>query len=78
MTREITVTVKVKPNAKREEIKELSSNELEIAVKEPPQEGKANKRVIELVASYFNVPKSNVSIVRGEKSKSKILKVIKH
>ncbi len=72
---EILINVKVKPKAKKEYVKKVSDNEFEVAVNEPPEEGRANRRVIELLAEYLNVSKSNISIIKGEKSKSKILKV---
>lgn len=37
----------------------------------PPVEGKANAALIEFLAGYFGVPRRNVTIVSGVKSRSK-------
>ena len=49
--------------------------ELQIRVKAPPQEGRANEAVSETLAAHFKVPKSRVAIVGGFKSKTKIVRI---
>jgi hypothetical protein len=44
-------------------------------VKAPPQEGRANEAVIETLAKHFHVPKSQIAIVGGFKSKMKIVRM---
>ncbi len=70
------ISVRVKPNSKKEKI-ERTGDLLTVYVKEPAQENKANLAVIKLLAEHFNVPKSQISIVSGPKSKQKIVEVIK-
>jgi len=70
------ISVKVKPNSKKEEIKKLTDNEFVLWVKEPAKENRANQAVIRLLSEYFNVPKSNISIIRGETSKNKIIQIL--
>ncbi len=70
----VIVKVRVIPRAKSEGIVEENGT-LVIRVRDPPERGKANKRVIELVARYFNVPKSKVEIVKGHTSREKVIKV---
>ncbi|MBN1272006.1 MAG: YggU family protein [Candidatus Aminicenantes bacterium] len=65
------VTVKVQPRAKKREVVRVSENEYKIKVFSPPVKGAANKEVIEVLASYFGLPRSDVRIVRGEKSSRK-------
>ncbi len=38
-------------------------------------DGEANKAVIRQLAEYFQVPKSSISLVRGEKSQHKVIEV---
>jgi uncharacterized protein (TIGR00251 family) len=66
-------TIKVKANAKENAVLEGPGGELRVLVKAPPQEGRANKAVIEILAAHFEVPKSSVAIVGGFKSKNKIV-----
>lgn len=47
-----------------------------IYVTAPPEDGKANKKVIELLAEYFKVPKSQIRIVKGEISRNKIVEIL--
>jgi uncharacterized protein len=46
-----------------------------IKVNAPPEDGKANKKVIELLSDFLKVPKSKIELVSGFKSKKKIFKV---
>lgn len=40
-----------------------------------PEQGKANKKMIELLAEYFRVTKSEIQIVKGETSRNKIVEI---
>jgi uncharacterized protein (TIGR00251 family) len=68
------IQVKVKPNAKTEELSQEGDSFI-IKVKEPPREGKANRAVIKLLAQYFGVPQSQVRIVSGSRSRNKVIEV---
>jgi uncharacterized protein (TIGR00251 family) len=68
------IKAKVKTNAKNEKIVE-KEDYWEISVKEPPIEGKANKRIIELLAKHLKIPKSRIEIKKGSKSKLKIIEI---
>jgi len=70
---EIRVRAKVK--SKREYVIKLEDGSFEVAVKEPPIENRANERIIELLAEYFDVPKSNVKIKLGKSSKFKVFMI---
>ncbi|MDP3057054.1 MAG: DUF167 domain-containing protein [bacterium] len=41
-----------------------------------PEQGKANKKMIELLAEYFKVSKSQIRIIKGEMSRNKIVEII--
>ena len=71
------IAVNVVPNAKQAEVLEESENNFRVKVDAPPKEGKANKRLIEILAQYFDVAKSKIKIVKGEKSRQKIVEIIK-
>jgi uncharacterized protein (TIGR00251 family) len=69
------IKVKVKPNAKKEEIKKIEDDYYEVKVTVVPEKGKANKKVVELLSKYFKVPKSRIVLVRGEASREKIFDI---
>ncbi|MEJ7554170.1 MAG: DUF167 domain-containing protein [Aquificaceae bacterium] len=69
--------VRAKPKSKVEYVKELEKDLYEVAVKEPPEDGRANERIIELLAKHFGVSKSKVQLLRGSTSRLKVFEVIK-
>lgn len=70
------ITVRVKPGSRKTFIREIGDGELEICVREPASEGKANRAVIEAVALRAGVAKSRVRMARGHRGKNKILEVL--
>lgn len=71
------ISVKVKPNAKQEKIEKVGEKDFFVWVKEKPQKGKANQAVIRVLAEYFNVPKSEVILLKGQTSKEKVFEIKK-
>ena len=69
------IKVKVKPNSKTEELGREGDSFI-LKVKEPAREGKANQAVIKLLAEHFSIPKSQVRILSGFKSRNKVIEVI--
>jgi uncharacterized protein len=74
------ISVKVIPNAKQHEVVDdvfdlLGARILKVKVNQPPEDGRANKAVIEILADYFKVKKSAVSIISGETSRNKIIEI---
>ncbi len=68
--------VKVKANSKQEKIEEAADKEYVVWVRPPAKENKANLAVIELLSSYFSVPKSRINIIKGSTSKNKLIEII--
>lgn len=69
------IKVKVFPGAKKEEIKEKAENSFEIKVKERAENNLANKRVAEVLARCFCIPKSKIRLIRGGKKRNKIYEI---
>jgi uncharacterized protein YggU (UPF0235/DUF167 family) len=46
-----------------------------VSVKEAPIGGKANEAIIKALADYFDISKSNISLVSGQSSKQKIFEI---
>lgn len=70
------IQVNVKTNSKKQSIEVLEDGAFLIRINVPPVEGKANKRVIELLSEYFNKPKSCIILVSGSKSKLKVFEIL--
>jgi uncharacterized protein (TIGR00251 family) len=69
------IKVKVKPNSRTEEVSREGESFV-VKVKEPPREGKANQTVIKLLAEHFGVPRSEVRILSGFRSRNKVIEVV--
>lgn len=65
----------VKPGAKKNELICLDETHFRISVKAPPDEGRANEAVIEMLKEHFGYPKSCFQIVSGLKSKQKVIQI---
>ena len=50
-------------------------NILKVKIDEPPINGRANRRLVEILADYFKTSKSNIRIVSGFTSRSKLVEV---
>lgn len=67
--------LKVFAGSKKEFISRLAEDKFEIHVKEQPEQNKANRRVVELLATYFSVPTGKVKIITGHKSPKKVIDI---
>jgi hypothetical protein len=63
------------PNSNTSEIIKISENKYKIKIDAPASKDKANKRLIEILSKYFKVSKSSISIIKGLKSRNKIIKI---
>jgi uncharacterized protein (TIGR00251 family) len=71
----VTLRVVVHPGAGRSSIVGQHGDALKLKVAAPPVDGRANQAVVELVAEVLGVPESRVSVVSGQSSRSKRLRV---
>jgi hypothetical protein len=69
----ICLKVKVQPRARQQKVQKIGEKEYTVRVLSPPSEGKANKEVIAILASHFHLPPSRVKILKGKKSRQKII-----
>jgi uncharacterized protein (TIGR00251 family) len=67
--------VRVITNAKKALVTKIDDNEYEVKVDERPVDGSANKRLLEILSDYLGIKKSQLLIVRGSKSRVKLIEV---
>ncbi|MEQ1762190.1 MAG: DUF167 domain-containing protein [Pyrinomonadaceae bacterium] len=72
----LTFTIRVVSRASKSEIVGEVEGSLKVRISAPPVDGAANDEVIRMLAKAFAVAKSNVSIVSGETSKTKRIRVV--
>jgi uncharacterized protein (TIGR00251 family) len=71
-----TFAVKVHPRAKKNAITGELGDALKLSLTTPPVEGRANEACIEFFANLLKVPRSSVTIASGERSRTKVVRVV--
>lgn len=69
------ITVIAHPNSKKPRIENDLLGNLHVYVNKPPLEGKANREIVNFLAKHFNVGKSRIILLSGEKSKLKTFEI---
>jgi hypothetical protein len=69
------IKVRVRPRSGKREVSVAESGDLTVSVLSPPEKGKANREVIELLAEHFGLPASGIRIVRGGQSRLKLVEL---
>ena len=69
------ISIRVKTNARKNEVTKLEDGKFLVSVAVSPIEGKANEKVVELLAEYFDKPKRAISIMRGLSSRDKVVEI---
>lgn len=65
-----TIEIKVVPNAKKNQFKNGK-----VYLTAPAVEGKANRALTIFLAEYYDVEKSQIKIIRGLKSRNKVVRI---
>lgn len=71
----MTLSVRVQPRARRDEIATVRDGVLVVRVRAPALEGRANRALCRLLANRLGVSPSRVSIVRGEHARDKLVRI---
>ena len=67
--------IRVKPNSKKDELSIGPDGIIQVRLKAPPVDGKANKYLIGFLAGFFGVPKSKVTLLKGESNRFKTIEI---
>ena len=70
------IRVYVTTNARDARVVKVSDDYFEVRVDERAVGGRANKRLLEILAEHFKVKKSRISILKGTKTRNKLVQVI--
>ena len=52
---------------------QINGNEIKISLKSKPEHGKANQELLKLLSHYFQVSSDKIKIIKGLKSRKKII-----
>ncbi len=69
------LNVRVTPRASKSEVIGIVDGVLKVRIAAPPVDGAANEALIKLLAKHFNVSKSSISIVSGDSSRNKRVRI---
>ncbi len=63
------------PNSREARVTKVGEASFDVKVDEKAMGGRANRRLVEILSEHFKVPRSRISIVRGAKSRDKMVEV---
>ena len=69
------IQAKVKPGARVSALEEQGPGVWLAQLKSPPIDGKANEALVKFLAKHYNVNKSRVEVIKGHKSRNKVVKI---
>ena len=72
----LRLSVRVIPRARKNRVVPQGGGKLRVYLTAPPQEGRANEALREVLAEYFGVKRSQVAIVVGQRSREKVVEVV--
>jgi uncharacterized protein len=70
-----TLAIKVIPNAPRSEFAGWLGDALKVKIHAPALEGRANEELCRFLAEKLKLPKRAISLLQGEKSRQKVVRV---
>lgn len=71
----LTLDLRVQPGAARDEIVGAHGDRLKVRITAPPVDGRANRHLIDYLAAAFGVPRSRVTLLRGETGRAKTVQI---
>ncbi|HET7537958.1 MAG TPA: DUF167 domain-containing protein [Candidatus Didemnitutus sp.] len=75
MASSCTLELKIIPNAPRNEIVGWLGAALKVKVHAPALEGRANEELLDFLSAKFGVPRRDITLLRGEKSRHKVVRI---
>ena len=69
------INLRVIPRAKQNKVTIDNDGTFRVHITAAPVDNAANIAVIKMLAEYFDVPKSQIKIVRGDTSRTKIIEI---
>ena len=67
--------ITVKPGTSQEKIVETAPGEFTVYLRAKAHDGEANDALIKVLSKHFKVPKTSIKILRGTKSRQKIIEL---
>ena len=72
---DLILQAQIQPRASRDEFADIVGDRLKIRITASPVDGRANAHLIAFLAKQFGVAKSAVTLLQGERGKTKAIRV---
>jgi uncharacterized protein (TIGR00251 family) len=69
------LAVRAQPGARKNAVLGEQAGALKVAVTAPPEDGRANAAIVELLRDWLGVKRSQVALLSGERSRNKVVLV---
>ncbi len=73
--RDLILQAQIQPRTSRDEFADIVGDRLKIRITASPVDGRANAHLIAFLAKQFGVAKSTVTLLQGERGKTKVIRV---
>lgn len=70
-----TLHIRVTTKAAHTNVEKLPDGTYAVRLTALPTDGQANKQLIHILSKELGIPKSHITIVRGEKSRNKVIEI---
>jgi len=71
----VKLKIKVRPGSKTDEVLREADGSIKIKITAQPINGKANKYLVEYLSNVLSIPKSKITLLRGETNSFKTLEI---
>lgn len=66
----------IQPKASKNEVIGPHNGEIKIKLTSPPVDGKANEGLIAFLSDIFDIPKRDITLVKGETNRHKVVEIL--
>jgi uncharacterized protein (TIGR00251 family) len=73
--RQAKISLRIYPNATRNEVVGFAEGVLKVKVSAPPVKGKANRELIAFLSQVLGVGKGSLTIIKGHTSRNKVIAI---
>ena len=71
----ISFSIRATPRAKRNQVTGIVNGALKVSVTAPPEDGRANEAVIEVLADWLGIKRRQIEILSGASNRNKVVRV---
>jgi uncharacterized protein (TIGR00251 family) len=71
----VRLDVEVKVRASQSRVLGVKGDRLSVALAAPPVDGAANQELIDTLAAYFDLPRRQLKLIAGQRSRRKVVEI---